>query len=204
MLWIWVSAERWSNPREALHVPGLSQHPKFHPQGIWETRQKWPLGQRRNRWHSSNAWQTRNVRQVMGTLSWKTVRAAMVTTLTEQKISSFSTNVDAEELPLTVYQARGWSDEIIKRFPSFHSNEYGCEVYGCTVRRLNWKEEFANIENRILQKEQDFARRRGRERGKLDVPQEKESPAEAGRKALHGKRRRHRRSSRARTSAWQI
>ena len=117
-----------------------------------------------------------------GTLSWKTVRAAMVTTLTEQKVSSFSTNVDAEELPLTVYQARGWSDEIIKRFPSFHSNEYGCEVYRVPVRRLNWKEEFANIENRILQKEQDFAQKKGKGAGKLDVPQEKESPAEAGEK----------------------
>ena len=117
-----------------------------------------------------------------GTLSWKTVRAAMVTTLTEQKISSFSTNVDAEELPLTVYQARGWSDEIIKRFPSFHSDEYGCEVYRVPVRRLNWKEEFANIENRILQKEQDFAQKKGKGAAKLDVPQEKEAPAEAGEK----------------------
>ena len=117
-----------------------------------------------------------------GNLSWKTVRAAMVTTLTEQKISSFSTNVDAEELPLTVYQARGWSDEIIKRFPSFHSTEYGCDVYRVPVRRLNWKEEFATIESRILQKERDCAQKKTKGVPKLDVPSVNAAAACAGEK----------------------
>ena len=119
-----------------------------------------------------------------GSLAWKTVRAGMVTTLTEQKISSFSTNVDAEELPLSVYQARGWSDEIIKRFPSFRSEEYGCEVYRVPVRRLKWKEEFATIESRILQKERECSQKKGKGVPQLDVPQEKNTEAEADEKGL--------------------
>ena len=71
-----------------------------------------------------------------GSLAWKTVRAAMLSTLTEQRVSSFASNVDATELPLSVYVQQGWPEEVIKRFPSHLSEEYGVEVFREPVRRL--------------------------------------------------------------------
>ena len=115
-----------------------------------------------------------------GNLSWKTVRAAMLTTITEQRISSFASNVDATELPLSVYVQQGWPEQVIKRFPSHTSEEYGIEVYRVPVRRLKWKEEFANIERKMLEKEQQCAQKKAKGADKLDLPQEADKSGGSG------------------------
>ena len=88
-----------------------------------------------------------------GSLSWKRIRAGMISRLTEEHISKFSTTVAVQELPLSVYTVQGWAEEVIKKFPCEYSDAYGCEVYKVPVRTLSWQEAFQKVESRILEKE---------------------------------------------------
>ena len=115
-----------------------------------------------------------------GSLAWKTVRAAMLSTLTEQRVSSFASNVDATELPLSVYVQQGWPEEVIKRFPSHLSEEYGVDVYRVPVRRLKWKEEYAHIERKLLEKEQHCSQHKVKAGEKLDVPEASKQKEDSG------------------------
>ena len=105
-----------------------------------------------------------------GSLSWKTIRASMVSRLTEEHISKFSANVAVQELPLSVYTQQGWPEEVIKKFPCELSDEYGCEIYKVPVRTLSWEEAFQRVESRILEKERLVNQKKRKHAEELDVP----------------------------------
>lgn len=100
-----------------------------------------------------------------GSLSWKTIRAGMISRLTEEHISKFSTTVAVQEFPLSVYTVQGWAEEVIKKFPCEYSDAYGCEVYKVPVRTLSWQEAFQKVESRILEKERLASQKKAQEPG---------------------------------------
>ena len=105
-----------------------------------------------------------------GSLTWKTVRAGMLSRLTEEHISKFSSTVAVEELPLSVYTVRGWPEDVIKNFPCEHSAEYGCDVYRVPVRTLSWQEAYQTVESRILEKERHASQKKRKNQEDLELP----------------------------------
>ena len=114
-----------------------------------------------------------------GSLSWKRIRAGMISRLTEEHISKFSTTVAVQELPLSVYTVQGWAEEVIKKFPCEYSDAYGCEVYKVPVRTLSWQEAFQKVESRILEKERLASQKKRKNQDDLDVPQAEQSEAKS-------------------------
>eukprot|EP00435_Cladocopium_sp_Y103_P076043 s59_g74.t1 len=105
-----------------------------------------------------------------GQMTWKTIRAGMLNRLTEEHMTKFSSTVAVEELPLSVYTTRGWPEEVIKKFPSEMSTDYGCEVYKVPVRTMTWQEAFQKVESRILEKERVATQKKGKKQEDLDLP----------------------------------
>eukprot|EP00435_Cladocopium_sp_Y103_P019224 s3768_g4.t1 len=89
-----------------------------------------------------------------GNLLWQTIRASLVKRLTEKQINSHASKVDVEELPLSVLLQRGWSEDTVRRFPSYESPEYGCTVF----------------KEMILEREKQASKKRGAKAAELDVP----------------------------------
>ena len=114
-----------------------------------------------------------------GSLSWKTIRAGMISRLTEEHISKFSTTVAVQEFPLSVYTVQGWAEEVIKKFPCEYSDAYGCEVYKVPVRTLSWQEAFQKVESRILEKERLVSQKKRKNQDDLDVPQAEQGEAKS-------------------------
>ena len=106
-----------------------------------------------------------------GHLQWQTIRASLVKKLTEKKITSHERSVEIEELPLSVLVQRGWQEEVIRRFPSFDSEEYGCELFKVPVKKQTWAEVFQNIEEMILERERQATKKRGAKAADMDVPE---------------------------------
>ena len=106
-----------------------------------------------------------------GNLQWQTIRASLVKKLTEKKMSSHERSVEIEELPLSVLVQRGWQEEVIRRFPSFDSEEYGCELFKVPVKKQTWAEVFQNIEEMILERERQATKKRGAKAADMDVPE---------------------------------
>eukprot|EP00438_Fugacium_kawagutii_P009684 Skav208640 [mRNA] locus=scaffold1081:116274:117278:+ [translate_table: standard] len=116
-----------------------------------------------------------------GKLPWNTVRAALIKRLTQRKIDSFSAQVQVEELPLSVWVARGWSAETVQRFPTVSSAEHGCDLYQLPVKTLTWAETVQQIEEKILEKEKHA---QGKRKDKtLDIPVSADSSAGSDPKA---------------------
>ena len=105
-----------------------------------------------------------------GSLTWKTIRAGMLSRLTEEHISKFSATVSLQELPLSVYTVQGWPEEVIKKFPCEYSAEYGCDIYKVPVRTLSWEEAYQKVEARILEKERLASQKKRKNEEGLDVP----------------------------------
>ena len=105
-----------------------------------------------------------------GSVTWKTVRAGMVSRLTEEHVSKFSSTVAVEELPLSVYLARGWPEDVIKKFPCERGAEYGCDIYRVPVRTLSWQDAFQKVEARILEKERVANQKKRKNQEDLDLP----------------------------------
>ena len=110
-------------------------------------------------------------------MPWKTVRAALVTSLTTSVISTFSTTVEAEELPLSVWLQRGWDEELVKKQKRVWSEEYQSWVYCVPVRRLTWSRVFQEIEQQVLSKEKELEKKKG---GKKDVCDDLDVPVAQG------------------------
>lgn len=103
-------------------------------------------------------------------LQWHTVRASLVKKLTEKQIKSYAAKIDIEELPMTVLLQRGWQEDTVRRFPSYDSSEYGCEVYKVPIKKQTWKQVFETVEERILEREKQASKKRGAQAADLDVP----------------------------------
>eukprot|EP00435_Cladocopium_sp_Y103_P014989 s5461_g3.t1 len=113
-----------------------------------------------------------------GSVTWKTIRAGMLSKMTEEHISKFSSTVAVEELPLSVYTVRGWPEEVIKKFPCEYSAEYGCDIYKVPVRTMSWEEAFQKVESRVLEKER-LASQKKRKQEDLDLPGGEEGDAKS-------------------------
>ena len=85
-------------------------------------------------------------------LQWHTIRASLVKKLTEKQIKSHAAKIDIEELPMSVLLQRGWQEETVRRFPSYESPEYGCEVFNVPIKKQTWKQVFESVEERILER----------------------------------------------------
>lgn len=117
-----------------------------------------------------------------GKLQWSTVRASLIKRMTEKQIQAFTAQVQVEELPLSVWEKRGWDKATVLRFPSQESQEYGCLVYALPVKKLTWAETFQQVEEKILEKEKQAQGKKKAEG--LDVPlatgvDEKQNPRKA-------------------------
>ena len=114
-----------------------------------------------------------------GSLAWKTIRAGMLSRLTEEHISKFSATVAVQELPLSVYTVQGWPEEVIKKFPCEYSAEYGCDIYKVPIRTLSWQEAYQKVEARILEKERLANQKKRKNQEDLDLPAEAQGDPKA-------------------------
>ena len=109
-----------------------------------------------------------------GRLQWKTVRATVISTLTERAMSRYEGQCLVESLPLSVWVSQGWDEKLVLSQPSEYSEEYQCQVYKVPVRRQKWTEVREREEKRILEREQEISQRRGKKDAQgepdLDVP----------------------------------
>ena len=109
-----------------------------------------------------------------GRLQWKTVRATVISTLTERAMSRYEGQCLVESLPLSVWVSQGWDEKLVLSQPNEYSDEYQCQVYKVPVRRQKWTEVREREEKRILEREQEVSQRRGKKGAQgeadLDVP----------------------------------
>lgn len=97
-----------------------------------------------------------------GKVTWQTIRATLLRRMTESKISKFETTVQVEELPMSVLLTRGWHEEVVRRFPSVHSEAHGCELYSAVpVRTCTWGEAYQSCEQIILEREKQCHQEEG-------------------------------------------
>eukprot|EP00435_Cladocopium_sp_Y103_P011436 s5818_g3.t1 len=101
--------------------------------------------------------------------------------MTQRHLSRFAAKVEVEELPLSVYETRGWKKETVERFPKEWNETYNDYIYKVPVRTMTWEEAFETVNEKILQLEKDAAKKKGKKDGDqgttLDLP-----PGEKGKK----------------------
>ena len=103
-------------------------------------------------------------------LDWKTIKAAFTTSLTTSLVNSFSSTVEVEELPLSVWLQRGWDEDLVKAQESVYSDEYKAWVYRVPVRRLTWNRTFSEVAEKVLLKEKEAHKKKGAAKsGDLDL-----------------------------------
>ena len=108
-----------------------------------------------------------------GRLQWKTIRATVITTLTERAMSRYEGQCLVESLPLSVWVSKGWDEKLVLSQPNEYSEEYQCQVYKVPGRRQKWTEVREREEKKILEREQEISQRRKKGtqgEGDLDVP----------------------------------
>lgn len=104
-----------------------------------------------------------------GRIQWATVRATLVRSLTDRRISSFRATCTQKELPLSVWVNQGWDKTLVEACPNRFSEELQTQVYAVPVRELSWGEEYAKIEEQVLRHERDGQKRKGGKKKKDDV-----------------------------------
>ena len=88
-------------------------------------------------------------------LPWKTVRAQLIAMKVTRHITEQSTDVTTEELPLTVWQARGWDAETVKNCPREWSETLKIHLYKVPTKKVVWKEVHQSVSERILRQERE-------------------------------------------------
>eukprot|EP00435_Cladocopium_sp_Y103_P043952 s391_g12.t1 len=96
-----------------------------------------------------------------GRVTWVTVRASLIRSLTDRRISSFRSTCTKRELPLSVWVSQGWEESTVLAQPNWYSEELKTQVYAVPVRELQWKEEYEKIEQQILQHEREGQKKKG-------------------------------------------
>ena len=104
-----------------------------------------------------------------GRIQWVTVRATLVRSLTDRRISSFRATCTQKELPLSVWVNQGWDATLVEACPNRFSEELNTQVYAVPVRELSWGEEYAKIEEQLLRHERDGQKKKGGKKKKDDV-----------------------------------
>lgn len=120
-----------------------------------------------------------------GRLSWTTVRAVMITSLTERAIMSYRGDVECTELPLSVYASKGWPEEVVKKCESVWSDDYGVWCYKVPIRKQTWSQTYERIESKVLQQEQEASKKNtnARRKKKTGTCQLRLTPARALRRS---------------------
>eukprot|EP00435_Cladocopium_sp_Y103_P005193 s1684_g1.t1 len=103
-----------------------------------------------------------------GKVSWTTIRGQLLKVMTQRHLSRFMAKVEVEELPLSVYETRGWKKETVERFPKEWSEAYNDYIYKVPVRTMTWEEAFETVNEKILQLEKEAAQKRGKVHGGSD------------------------------------
>eukprot|EP00435_Cladocopium_sp_Y103_P013987 s3695_g3.t1 len=101
-----------------------------------------------------------------GRIQWATVRATLIRSLTDRRISSFRATCSKKELPLSVWLAQGWDKNTVEACPNWFSDELKTQVYAVPVRELSWQEEYAKIEQQILSHEREGHKKKSAKKGK--------------------------------------
>ena len=60
---------------------------------------------------------------------------------------------------LSVWLNQGWDKTLVEACDNWFSEELQTQVYAVPVRELSWKEEFAKIEEQILQHERELRKK---------------------------------------------
>ena len=106
-----------------------------------------------------------------GRVPWSTVRASLLTAMTNRTMSGYRSDVQGKKLPLEVWVSKGWKEETIRRMPSEYSEEYGCDVFQVKVQQETWFEANEKMRERIVQQEQQATKKKGsKAENDLDLP----------------------------------
>lgn len=106
-----------------------------------------------------------------GRVPWSTVRASLLTAMTNRTMSGYRSDVQGKKLPLEVWVSKGWKEETIRRMPSEYSEEYGCDVFQVKVQQETWFEANEKMRERIVQQEQQASKKKGSKADNdLDLP----------------------------------
>ena len=110
-------------------------------------------------------------------LNWQTVKAHLVTSLTQKTMTEQEKKVKGKFLPLSVYLQQGWEQSVVTACPSEWNEELGVTTYNVPVKSLSWKEMHAHIQEKVLMHEQAASKKKpvGRKTGdqnedEVDVP----------------------------------
>ena len=101
-----------------------------------------------------------------GRIQWVTVRASLIRSITDRRISTFRATCTKKELPLSVWLNQGWDKTLVEACDNWFSEELQTQVYAVPVRELSWKEEFAKIEEQILQHEREGKKKKSSKKKK--------------------------------------
>lgn len=115
-----------------------------------------------------------------GRIQWVTVRATLVRSLTDRRISSFRSTCSKKELPLSVWLNQGWDKATVEGCPNWFSTELQTQVYAVPVRELSWSEEYAKIEEQILQHEREGQKKKASKKKKPAAGDDAEASSDVG------------------------
>ena len=110
-----------------------------------------------------------------GNVAWTTVRAALTDAMTSQKITSSRNEVKGKALPLSVWLAQGFTEDVVRAQGSHQDPNLG-EVFTVPVQAFTYAEEHKRIEENILARERlAAAKKKKASKGKngdnaLDLP----------------------------------
>ena len=109
-----------------------------------------------------------------GRLKWSTIRASWIKKSTEAIIRKFSSTVEKQPLPKSMWLQRGFEAEVVDRFEPKWSDEYGTYVHELPVATLRWEEAHESVEAKVLEQEKNAAKKKG---SKGDGDQDLDVPA---------------------------
>ena len=95
-----------------------------------------------------------------GRIPWSTIRASLLTAMTNRTMSGYRSDVQGKKLPLEVWVSKGWKEETIRRMPSEFSEDYGCDVFQVKVQQETWFEANEKMRERIVQQEQQATKKK--------------------------------------------
>ena len=93
-------------------------------------------------------------------LNWTSLRALLVSALTQRRVSSFQTSLTGKELPMSVWLKKGWPQETIEASPNFYSEKHQCQLYTVDIKETKWSEEYQRVESEVLQHESEATQTR--------------------------------------------
>lgn len=95
-----------------------------------------------------------------GRLQWTTVRACLVTSLTNKSITTFRSKVKSKYLPLCVWKAQGWDEDTVLSCPSEWSDDLKTQTYMVPIKEMSWAEQHEEERVKVLRQEQDIVKKR--------------------------------------------